>query len=68
MGKVKDLMMDIEQELYGDWDSIDRLPTYEEIAEKFEISVEAVHDIHKQLIDRFREPLNTDVQFEDVPF
>ena len=67
MGKVKDLMMDIEQELYGDWDSIDRLPTYEEIAEKFEISVEAVHDIHKQLIDRFNEP-TIEVDYEDVPF
>ena len=67
MGKVKDLMMDIEQELYGDWDSIDRLPTYEEIAEKYEISVEAVHEIHKQLIDRFNEP-TIEVDFEDVPF
>ena len=67
MGKVKDLMMDIEQELYGDWDSIDRLPTYEEIAEKYEISVEAVHDIHKQLIDRFNEP-TIEVDYEDVPF
>ena len=67
MGKVKDLMMDIEQELYGDWDSIDRLPTYEEIAEKYEISVEAVHEIHKQLIDRFREP-TIEVDYEDVPF
>ena len=67
MGKVKDLMMDIEQELYGDWDSIDRLPTYEEIAEKFEISVEAVHDIHKQLIDRFNEP-TIEIDYEDVPF
>ena len=67
MGKVKDLMMDIEQELYGDWDSIDRLPTYEEIAEKYEISVEAVHDIHKQLIDRFNEP-TIEIDYEDVPF
>ena len=67
MGKVKDLMMDIEQELYGDWDSIDRLPTYEEIAEKYEISVEAVHEIHKQLIDRFNEP-TIEIDFEDVPF
>ena len=54
-------------ELYGDWDSIDRLPTYEEIAEKYEISVEAVHDIHKQLIDRFNEP-TIEVDYEDVPF
>lgn len=67
MGKVKDLMMDIEQELYGDWDSIDRLPTYEEIAEKYEISVEAVHDIHRQLIDRFNEP-TIEIDYEDVPF
>ena len=67
MGKVKDLMMDIEQELYGDWDSIDRLPTYEEIAEKYEISVEAVHEIHKQLIDRFNEP-TIEIDYEDVPF
>ena len=67
MGKVKDLVMDIEQELYGDWDSIDRLPTYEEIAEKYEISVEAVHDIHKQLIDRFNEP-TIEIDYEDVPF
>jgi hypothetical protein len=53
MGKVKNLVAEIEQDLYGDWDSTDHLLTLEEIAEKHEVPVDVVEQIHHDLLSRF---------------